>query len=121
MTVFRYAISSAVNTASKSSSLGGLFGRLAGDKTMSSPPLDVPLEDVFLPPPLPDFVQQGQTKVTTLRNGLKIASETSPVCNIVFSLVSSLLYYAMLVKLKSLGWIGPRDMYWLVYRLWLSL
>ncbi|XP_051131427.1 mitochondrial-processing peptidase subunit alpha-like [Andrographis paniculata] len=70
----RYASTSAV--AAKSSS-GGLFSWLTGEKSSSLPPLDFPLKDVVLPPPLPDFVEPGKTTITTLPNGLKIASETS--------------------------------------------
>lgn len=44
------------------------------------PPLDFPLPGVTLPPPLPDFVESAKIKMTTLSNGAKIASETSPVC-----------------------------------------
>ncbi|XP_047950411.1 mitochondrial-processing peptidase subunit alpha-like isoform X1 [Salvia hispanica] len=46
-------------------------------KSSSLPPLDVPLESIVLPPPLPDSVELGKTKITTLPNGLRIASETS--------------------------------------------
>lgn len=71
----RYASTSAV--AAKSS--GGLFSFLSGGKSASLPPLDFPLENVVLPPPLPDFVEPGKTKITTLPNGVRIASETSAV------------------------------------------
>ncbi|KAL0308549.1 UNVERIFIED_CONTAM: Mitochondrial-processing peptidase subunit alpha [Sesamum radiatum] len=70
----RYASTSAIATNSSS---GGLFGWLTGEKSSSLPPLDFPLKDVVLPPPLPDYVESGKTKITTLPNGLKIASETS--------------------------------------------
>lgn len=73
----RFASSGAVATAAKASSSGGLFGWLSGGKGSSCPPLDVPLKDVIIPPPLPDHVEQGKTQITTLKNGLKIASETS--------------------------------------------
>lgn len=72
----RFASSSAVT--SQSSSSGGLFSWLIGDKSKSLPPLDFPLPGVELPPTLPDYVEPGKTKITTLPNGLKIASETSP-------------------------------------------
>lgn len=71
----RFASSTAV--ASKTSSSGGLFSSLFGGRPRS-PPLDFPLEGVTAPPPLPDFVEPGKTKITTLSNGVKIASETSP-------------------------------------------
>ncbi|XP_057765173.1 mitochondrial-processing peptidase subunit alpha-like [Salvia miltiorrhiza] len=69
----RYASTSAVATKSS----GGLFSWLTGEKSSSLPPLDFPLEDIVLPPPLPDYVEPGKTKITTLPNGLRIASETS--------------------------------------------
>jgi hypothetical protein len=40
---------------------------------------DVPLPGITIPPPLPDFVEPAKTKITTLPNGMKIASETSLV------------------------------------------
>ncbi|KAL8503129.1 hypothetical protein ACS0TY_022028 [Phlomoides rotata] len=70
----RYASTSAV--ASNPSS-GGFFSWLTGEKSSSLPPLDFPLKDVTLPPALPDHVETGKTRITTLPNGLKIASETS--------------------------------------------
>ncbi|KAL6974493.1 mitochondrial processing peptidase [Sarracenia purpurea var. burkii] len=73
--LIRYASSSAV--AAKSSSSGGFFSWLTGERSSSLPPLQVPLQGVTLPPPLPDYVEPGKTKLTTLPNGVKIASETS--------------------------------------------
>ncbi|KAL3825219.1 hypothetical protein ACJIZ3_021248 [Penstemon smallii] len=70
----RYASTSAVATKSSS---GGLLSWLTGDRSSSLPSLDFPLKDVILPPPLPDYVEPGNTKITTLPNGVKIASETS--------------------------------------------
>ncbi|KAH7565340.1 hypothetical protein JRO89_XS09G0190600 [Xanthoceras sorbifolium] len=70
----RYATSSAV--ASRPSS-PGFFSWLTGEQSSSLPPLDRPLEGVSIPPSLPDFVQPGKFKVTTLHNGVRIASETS--------------------------------------------
>ncbi|KAL5062810.1 hypothetical protein RYX36_024547 [Vicia faba] len=70
----RFNTSSAV--AAKVSS-GGLFSWLTGERSSSLPPLDTPLSSVVLPDPLPDYVEQSKTKITTLSNGLKIASETS--------------------------------------------
>ncbi|KAH7853271.1 hypothetical protein Vadar_000770 [Vaccinium darrowii] len=72
----RFASSSAV--ATKSSSSGGFFSWLTGGRSSSLPPLQVPLQGITLPPPLPDHVETGKTKITTLPNGVKIASETSP-------------------------------------------
>lgn len=73
----RFASSSAV--ASTSSSSGGLFSWLTGERSSSSPSLDFPLPGVSLPPSLPDYVEPGKTKISTLPNGVKIASETSVV------------------------------------------
>lgn len=71
----RFASSSAI--ASKTSSSGGIFSWLTGERSSSSPPLDFPLPGVSVPPSLPDYVEPGKTKITTLPNGVKIASETS--------------------------------------------
>ncbi|KAG6497961.1 mitochondrial-processing peptidase subunit alpha-like isoform X1 [Zingiber officinale] len=56
---------------------GGTFSWLTGGNS-SQVPLDFPLPGLTLPPPLPDFVELGKTKITTLPNGAKIASETTP-------------------------------------------
>ncbi|KAL5176361.1 Mitochondrial-processing peptidase subunit alpha [Glycine soja] len=71
----RFSTSAAV--AARTSS-GGLFSWLTGERSSALPPLDIPLGGVALPDSLPDFVEQSKTKITTLSNGLKIASETSP-------------------------------------------
>ncbi|KAH7833371.1 hypothetical protein Vadar_005627 [Vaccinium darrowii] len=42
--------------------------------------LDTPLAAVSVLPPLPDYAEPAKTKITTLPNGIKIASETSLVC-----------------------------------------
>lgn len=73
----RFSTSAAV--AARTSS-GGLFSWLTGERSSALPPLDMPLGGVALPDSLPDYVEQSKTKITTLSNGLKIASETSPVC-----------------------------------------
>ncbi|KAJ9692218.1 hypothetical protein PVL29_011336 [Vitis rotundifolia] len=72
----RFASSSAVTA--RSSSSPGLFSWLTGEKSSSLSPLNLPLAGVSLPPPLPDYVEPSKTKITTLSNGVKIASETSP-------------------------------------------
>ncbi|KAJ4708567.1 mitochondrial-processing peptidase subunit alpha-like [Melia azedarach] len=71
----RFASSSAVSANTSSS--GGLFSWLTGESSKSQSPLDFPLPGVSLPPSLPDYVEPGKTKVSTLPNGVKIASETS--------------------------------------------
>ncbi|XP_034930408.1 mitochondrial-processing peptidase subunit alpha isoform X2 [Populus alba] len=73
----RFASSSAA-AALQSSSSSGLFSWLTGGKSKSLSPLDFPLQGVELPSTLPDYVEPGVTKITTLGNGLRIASETSP-------------------------------------------
>ncbi|CAL5360444.1 unnamed protein product [Camellia sinensis] len=77
--ITRFASSSAV--ATKSSSSGDFFSWLTGLGSSSLPPLQVPLQDVTIPPPLPDYVEPGKVKITTLPNGVKIASEPSAECN----------------------------------------
>ncbi|KAK8591073.1 hypothetical protein V6N13_031140 [Hibiscus sabdariffa] len=69
--------SSSIAAATTSSSSGGLLNWFTGGQSKSIPPLDFPLPGVALPSSLPDFVEPGKTKITTLPNGLKIASETS--------------------------------------------
>ncbi|KAI7987432.1 Mitochondrial-processing peptidase subunit alpha [Camellia lanceoleosa] len=73
--ITRFASSSAV--ATKSSSSGGFFSWLTGLGSSSLPPLLVPLQGVTIPPPLPDYVEPDEVKITTLPNGVKIASEPS--------------------------------------------
>lgn len=73
----RYASSSAV--AAKTNASGGLLSWFLGGNSKSLPPMDFPLEGVTVPPPLPDYVEPAKTKITTLPNGVKIASEASPV------------------------------------------
>ncbi|KNA11162.1 hypothetical protein SOVF_137740 [Spinacia oleracea] len=68
----RYASSSAVSA--KTNASGGLFNWLGGK---SLPPLDFPLEGVSVLPSLPDYVEPAKTKITSLPNGVKIASEAS--------------------------------------------
>jgi len=70
----RFASTSVVKQSS-----GGLFSWLLGGKSSQLPPLDVPLPGITIPSPLPDFVEPSKTRVTTLPNGVKIASETSSV------------------------------------------
>lgn len=84
----RFATSSAV--AAKPSS-GGFFSWLTGERTSTLPPLEIPLAGVTLPPPLPDYVEPSKTKITTLPNGVKIASETSAVRNKVLQLLYSMI------------------------------
>ena len=67
------------STSVANRSSGGFLGWLTGGKSGVVPPLDSPLPGVSLPPPLPDYVEPGKTKITTLPNGVKIASETSAV------------------------------------------
>ncbi|XP_028806491.1 mitochondrial-processing peptidase subunit alpha [Neltuma alba] len=73
----RFASSSSVTTKQPSSGSGDIFGWLTGERSVPLPPLDFPLPSITLPPPLPDHFEPGKTKVTTLPNGVKVASETS--------------------------------------------
>lgn len=70
--------------SSSSSPFGGLFGWLIGGNSRSMPPLDFPLSGINLPPALPDHVQPADVKITTLPNGIKIASLKSekPVASV---------------------------------------
>ena len=61
------------------SPLDGLFGWLTGGRSRSMPPLDFPLQGVKFPPALPDYVQPEKPKITTLPNGVKVASMKSEV------------------------------------------
>ncbi|QCE09013.1 mitochondrial-processing peptidase subunit alpha-like [Vigna unguiculata] len=56
----------------------GVFSWLGEGSSGSLPPLHTPLRGFPPPSSLPDYVEPGKTKITTLSNGLKIASETSP-------------------------------------------
>lgn len=78
--LFDQAARYASTTVAKKSS-GGFFSWLTGEKSSQLPPLDFPLPNVALPPALPDYLEPGKTEITTLPNGVKIASETSPVCS----------------------------------------
>ena len=81
----RFAASSAV--AAKTSS-GGFFSWLTGEKSATLPSLEIPLAGITFPPPLPDYVEPSKTKITTLPNGVTIASETSPVwANLLYTLI----------------------------------
>ncbi|KAE8687853.1 Mitochondrial-processing peptidase subunit alpha [Hibiscus syriacus] len=71
----RFASSATVATTSSSS--GGLLSWLTGSQSKSIPPLDFPLPGVAIPPSLPDYVEPGKIKITTLPNGIKVASEIS--------------------------------------------
>ncbi|PIA64572.1 hypothetical protein AQUCO_00100209v1 [Aquilegia coerulea] len=72
----RYMSSAAA--VAKPASSGGFFSWLTGEKSTVLPPLDYPLPGVAVAPTLPDYVEPGKTKITTLPNGIMIASETSP-------------------------------------------
>lgn len=61
--------------------LKGRSGNLAAARYATSSavaPLDTPLDSVSLPPPLPDYVAPSETKIKTLSNGVRIASEQLP-------------------------------------------
>ena len=86
------AIRSASTSVAQSSS-GGFWTWLTGARSNALPLPDFALPGVTIPPPLPDLVEPGKTKITTLSNGVKIASETSAVCALYFHiwlLVSSM-------------------------------
>lgn len=53
-----------------------------GSYATRMPPLFHPLPGLRLPPPLSDQMERFPTKITTLPNGFRIASEDSLVCNL---------------------------------------
>ena len=57
---------------------GGLLSILFGARSPQLPPMDDPLPGVRIPPPLADF-PASTTSISTLPNGLKIATEDLPV------------------------------------------
>lgn len=65
------------STSVAQGSSGGFWTWLTGARSNEIPPPDFTLPGVIIPPPLPDHVEAGKTRVTTLPNGVKIASETS--------------------------------------------
>ncbi|KAG4965289.1 hypothetical protein JHK85_040264 [Glycine max] len=99
---------SSVATQQSSSGLGGLFGWLTGDRSSSLPSLDFPLLGVTLPPSLPNFVAPGKTIITTLPNGLKVASETSPLLKVKAEIgeASKNLQDLLLEAIHSAGFSG---------------
>ncbi|KAI9107801.1 hypothetical protein K1719_021137 [Acacia pycnantha] len=87
----RFATTSAVATRPTS---GGFFSWLTGERSNSLPPLDTPLGGVAFPASLPDYVEPSKTKITTLPNGVKIASETlsSPAASVGLYIDSGSMY-----------------------------
>lgn len=75
----RLARCASTSVAAPKSPSGSLLSWLTGGQSASLTNLDSPLSGVTIPPPLPDYVEPGKTQITTLPNGLKIASETSAV------------------------------------------
>ncbi|CAD6218725.1 unnamed protein product [Miscanthus lutarioriparius] len=65
------------STSVAQGSSGGFWTWLTGARSNEIPPPDFTLPGVTIPPPLPDHVEAGKTRVTTLPNGVEIASETS--------------------------------------------
>ncbi|KAK6911982.1 Peptidase M16, N-terminal [Dillenia turbinata] len=89
----RFATSSVVSSSSLSSR-GGLFSWLTGERSSSLPPLEFPLPNVSLPPSLPDYVEPSKTRVTTLSNGLRMASTSSSlICLVTQTPTASLGLY----------------------------
>ncbi|KAK3160589.1 hypothetical protein QOZ80_1BG0061600 [Eleusine coracana subsp. coracana] len=80
-------INTAIRSASTSvaqSSSGGFWTWLTGARSNTLPPPDFTLPGVTIPPPVPDNAYAGKTRITTLPNGLKIASRTTvgPSCSV---------------------------------------
>ena len=76
------------STSVAQGSSGGFWTWLTGARSNEIPPPDFTLPGVTIPPPLPDHVEAGKTRVTTLPNGVKIASETSAVCRLCVYMVT---------------------------------
>ena len=76
------------STSVAQGSSGGFWTWLTGARSNQIPPPDFTLPGVTIPPPLPDHVEAGMTRVTTLPNGVKIASETSAVCRLCVYMVT---------------------------------
>ncbi|KAK4747139.1 hypothetical protein SAY87_026176 [Trapa incisa] len=70
----RHATSAAIASSSNTS---GFFSWLTGEKSTSLPSLQIPLSGISPASVLPDFIEPSKTNITTLPNGIKIASETS--------------------------------------------
>ena len=77
------AIRSASTSVAHSSS-GGFWTWLTGACSNTLPAPDFTLPGVTVPPPLADDVEPGRTRITTLPNGLKIASRKTAVCGVYF-------------------------------------
>ena len=58
---------------------GGLFSKLFGTPQRTTTPLTEPLPGLQYPAPATQPTSPPETKVTTLPNGLRIASEDTPV------------------------------------------
>ncbi|CAD6204691.1 unnamed protein product [Miscanthus lutarioriparius] len=65
------------STSVAQGSSGGFWTWLTGARSNEIPPPDFTLPGMTIPPTLPDHVEAGKTRVTTLPNGVKIASKTS--------------------------------------------
>ncbi|KAI3867024.1 hypothetical protein MKW92_004508 [Papaver armeniacum] len=87
----RFATTSAV---ASSPSSGSFFTWLTGENSKTLPPLNFPLPGVINPSPLPDYVQPSVTKMTTLPNGVRIASQdsTGPTASIGLYVDSGSIY-----------------------------
>ncbi|KAI3835497.1 hypothetical protein MKX03_034587, partial [Papaver bracteatum] len=70
----RFATSASVASTPSS---GSFFNWLTGENSKTLPPLNFPLPGVINPSPLPDYVKTSVTKMTTLPNGVRIASQDS--------------------------------------------
>eukprot|EP00249_Psilotum_nudum_P032586 c48321_g1_i1 orf=2-361(-) len=70
---YRLAVPAAKSLPSRS----GFFSWLLGEKRPNVPPLYEPLAGINPLPSLPDYVKPAETQITSLPNGLKIASENT--------------------------------------------
>ncbi|KAI3915324.1 hypothetical protein MKX01_035583 [Papaver californicum] len=74
----RSSFATSAAAASSKASSGSLFSWLTGENSKTLPPLNFPLPGVINPSPLPDYIQPSDTKMTTLPNGVRIASQAAP-------------------------------------------
>ncbi|KAG0573968.1 hypothetical protein KC19_VG226000 [Ceratodon purpureus] len=56
----------------------GILAWLAGDEPSNVPALYEPMHGIHLPPHLSSDMKPGETKITKLKNGVRVASENSP-------------------------------------------
>ena len=82
---------------------GGFLSRLFGTPQRITTPLTEPLPGLDYPPPATQATSPPDTQVTTLPNGLKVASEATPVSLTVRSPVVFVLWQPGQKQFKAFG------------------